>query len=147
MVPAVYLASRSSAFAGSDPLGGQGAVTLRGVAGGKDQVSLPLFASYESAYFLYFVSWEFLFRGWMLNGLLGRFGRAGAVLIPTVPFVLMHLGKPELEAFGSILAGIALGVMALRTRSFWYGALVHGVIAVWMDVLASWTSLFPTTTP
>jgi membrane protease YdiL (CAAX protease family) len=49
----------------------------------------------------------------------------------------MHLGKAELEALGSIAAGIALGVLALRTRSFWYGVLIHGVVAVWMDWLSS----------
>ncbi|MFZ5469485.1 MAG: CPBP family intramembrane glutamic endopeptidase [Myxococcota bacterium] len=135
MLPAAYLASQSKAFAGTYPLAGQGAFTLR--VGGKDVVSGWLFLVYEAAYVAYFVGWEFLFRGWMLNGLLPRFGRAGAILIQTAPFAVMHLGKPELEALGSILAGVALGVLALRTRSFWYGAFLHGAVAVWMDLLAS----------
>lgn len=139
MLPAVYVASRFQTFSGHYPLAGQGAFTLK--VPGKDQVSLGLFLLYELAYFLYFVGWEFLFRGWMLNGLLPRFGRGGAILFQTAPFVVMHLGKPELEALGSIIAGIALGVLALRTRSFWYGALLHGLIAVWMDVLAAWPYL------
>jgi hypothetical protein len=32
---------------------------------------------------------------------------------------------------------VALGVLALRTRSFWYGAVIHGTIAVWMDWLSA----------
>ncbi|MBI3182064.1 MAG: CPBP family intramembrane metalloprotease [Myxococcales bacterium] len=142
MLPAAYVASRSQAFAGHYPLAGQAAFTLQ-LGGGKPALSLGLFLIYEAAYLSYFVGWEFLFRGWMLNGLLPRFGKAGAVLIQASPFAVMHLGKPELEALGSVLAGVALGVLALRTRSFWYGALLHGVVAVWMDVLESWAYLFP----
>ena len=137
MLPAVWFAAKAQPFSGTYPLAGPAAYTLR--VDGKDQVSRALFLVYEGAYLAYFVGWEFLFRGWMLNGLLPRFGRAGAILIQTAPFAVMHLGKPELEALGSVLAGVALGVLALRTRSFWYGALLHGVVAVWMDVLASWT--------
>ena len=40
------------------------------------------------------------------------------------------------ESFGSIAAGLALGVLALRTGSFWYGAGLHATIAVFMDLLA-----------
>jgi hypothetical protein len=46
-------------------------------------------------------------------------------------------GKAELEALGSIIAGIALGMLSLRTRSFYYGALIHGVVALWMDWLSA----------
>lgn len=140
MLPAVYVASKTPTFAGHYPLAGQSAFKLK-VEGGGDRLSLRLFLLYEAAYFLYFVGWEFLFRGWMLNGLLPKLGKGGAILLQTAPFALMHLGKPELEALGSIIAGIALGVLALRTRSFWYGAILHGAIAVWMDLLASWTYL------
>jgi membrane protease YdiL (CAAX protease family) len=99
-------------------------------------ISWTLFLIYELGYFAYFVGWEFFFRGWMLNGLLPTFGRAGALLIPVAPFAVMHLGKAEVEALGSIVAGLALGLLALRTRSFWYGAAVHGIVAVFMDCLA-----------
>jgi membrane protease YdiL (CAAX protease family) len=135
MLPAVLVASRMDAFKGMYPLAGNGAFMLN--EAGKSTPSVKLFLVYELGYFLYFVGWEFLFRGWMLNGLLPTFGRAGAILVQVAPFVIMHLGKAELEALGSIVAGVALGVLALRTRSFWYGALIHGVIAVFMDVLSA----------
>ena len=136
MLPAVYVASKMSAFAGQYPLAGKGAYMLR-PEGGPERASWGLFVTYEAAYFGYFIAWEFLFRGYMLNGLLPRFGRAGAILIQVAPFAIMHLGKAELEALGSIAAGIALGILALRTRSFWYGVLIHGVVAVWMDWLSA----------
>jgi uncharacterized protein len=140
MLPATYIASRSPTFATHYPLAGQGAFTLR-YPGPREVISLRLFALYEAGYILYFVGWEFLFRGWLTNAVLPRFGRAGAVLIPTAPFAIMHLGKPELEALGSIAAGIALGILALRTRSIWYGVLVHAAVAVFMDLLAAWPYL------
>jgi membrane protease YdiL (CAAX protease family) len=50
---------------------------------------------------------------------------------------VMHLGKAEPEALGSVLAGVALGLLAWRTRSFWYGAGLHAIVAIAMDVLSA----------
>lgn len=133
MLPLTWVASKSSFFAGQYPLAGAAAYTLKLP---QEHVSLSLFLAYEAGYCFYFISWEFLFRGWMLHGLVPHFGEAGSVLIQMLPFALMHLGKPEPEAFGSILAGLALGVLALRTKSIWYGVLVHAAVAVWMDFLS-----------
>ena len=93
--------------------------------------------TYEAAYFAYFIAWEFLFRGWMVHGVVPKWGRGPAILAQMAPFAVMHLGKAELEALGSIIAGLALGILALRTRSFWYGAMIHGVVAVFMDWLSA----------
>jgi membrane protease YdiL (CAAX protease family) len=139
MLPAAFVASKLDAFKGIYPLAGNASFTLN--VEGKNVTSIKLFLFYELCYFLYFVGWEFLFRGWMLNGLLPKLGRVGAVLCQMAPFAIMHLGKAELEALGSIIAGIALGILALRTRSFWYGALLHGTVAVFMDVISAWQSL------
>jgi membrane protease YdiL (CAAX protease family) len=136
MLPLTVWASTLDAFRGMYPLAGNGAFTLN-LGGGRTEPSVALFLAYELGYFTYFVAWEFLFRGWMLNGLLPYWGRGAAILAQMVPFAIMHLGKAELEALGSIVAGLALGVLSLRTRSFWYGALIHGVIAVLMDVLSA----------
>lgn len=136
MLPTVYVVWRLGLFKGMYPLAGKAAYELS-TPDKKTHVSLGLFAIYELGYVSYFVAWEFFFRGWMLNGLLPYFGRAGAVLFQVTPFVVMHFGKAEIEVFGSIVAGVALGILALRTRSFWYGAVVHAVVAVWMDVLSA----------
>ncbi len=139
MLPITWVVSHFAAFKGMYPLAGNSAFML--TVDGKTSASWGLFLAYELGYFLYFVGWEFLFRGWLVNGLLPHFGRVGAILIQVAPFAVMHLGKAEIEALGSIVAGIALGILALRTRSFWYGALVHGTIAVFMDFLSAWPSL------
>lgn len=93
------------------------------------------FLLFEASYGLYFVGWEFFFRGFMgffLFRVMGWYG----VLVATVPFAVMHVGKPEPEALGSVVAGIALGIFAIKERSFLYGALLHALVAWTMDILA-----------
>lgn len=101
------------------------------IAGSRWQLFIP----YELAYGVYMFSWEFFFRGFMLFGLERKFGNA-SILIQTIPFAVMHYNKPFPEAIGSIFAGVLLGVIALETRSFIYGAAIHWFVAVTMDVLA-----------
>lgn len=123
-LPVVFLASRLPAFAGHYPL--CGAV----------RSSAAAFVAYEVAFALYFIGWEYLFRGYLLFSLERSIGKM-AVFAQTMPFVVIHYGKPELEVFGSIVAGLALGLLALRTRSFWYGALLHVGVALSLDLFVT----------
>ena len=97
--------------------------------------SWQVFILYEISYGIYMFSWEYFFRGFMLFGLEKRFGK-DSILIQTIPFAVMHYGKPFPEAMGSIPAGLLLGVLALETRSFIYGAAIHWFVALSMDVVA-----------
>jgi uncharacterized protein len=95
------------------------------------------FVVYQVMYAIYFIGWEFVFRGFILFGLRPALGYY-AVFIQMIPFAIMHFGKPQLETLSAVLAGILLGYLALRTRSFWYGWLLHSLVAISMDVLAVW---------
>jgi membrane protease YdiL (CAAX protease family) len=58
------------------------------------------------------------------------------VFIQTIPFAILHFGKAQLETLAAVFAGILLGYLALRTRSFWYGWLLHVLVAFSNDVFA-----------
>ena len=98
--------------------------------------SWQAFLPYQLAYGIYMFSWEFFFRGFMLFGLERKFGNY-TLLIQTIPFAVMHYSKPLPEAVGSVIAGILLGILALETRSFLYGAAIHWLVAMTMDVVAA----------
>lgn len=78
---------------------------------------------------VYFLGWEFLFRGFMLFGLKDKF-REGSILIQMIPFVLLHIGKPEIETISTILSGIVWGYICYRGKSFWPAYIMHLVINI-----------------
>ena len=82
----------------------------------------------------YFIAWEYFWRGFMTFSLEKTFG-PWVIWILMLPFVVHHFEKPDLEALSSILGGLALGWLALRTRSFWYGAFIHAATDLTLDVL------------
>jgi membrane protease YdiL (CAAX protease family) len=79
---------------------------------------------------LFMFAWEFLFRGYMLFGLEKSIGKS-AVFVQTIPFVLLHFGKPFLETLACIPGGFIFGYVAYRTRSFLPCFVIHfGIYAM-----------------
>ena len=97
--------------------------------------SLGHFFAWQLLYAVQFLALEFFFRGYMLKGLQHKFGY-GAIFVMVVPYCMIHYPKPLPETLGAILAGIALGTLAMRTRSIWGGVLIHVGVAFTMDWLA-----------
>jgi len=91
---------------------------------------------YEAGMLLYMIAWEFIWRGFMLFGLEKKFGYY-SVFIQMIPFVILHNGKPFLETFGAIFGGIALGILALRTRSIYYCIIVHIGVMYSIDFIST----------
>ena len=48
---------------------------------------------------------------------------------------MIHFGKPGIETFGSFPVGLALGYLAARSGSIWYGVLLHWTIALMLSGL------------
>jgi membrane protease YdiL (CAAX protease family) len=96
--------------------------------------SVAHFLLYEAAYGIQFFSLEAFFRGFLIFALFKKFGYY-AVVIMTVPYCMIHFAKPVPETFGAIVAGLALGYLAIQSKSWLPGALLHWGIGVTMDVL------------
>jgi hypothetical protein len=92
---------------------------------------------YEFGYVLQFVGLEAFFRGFLTFGLLRRFGML-SIVVMTVPYTMIHFGKPMQEATVAIFAGLVLGYLAIRSRSFVPGVFLHVGVALTMDLLVLW---------
>lgn len=110
------------------------------------------FVIYECVYFLFFITIEFAFRGYLLFGLYSirceqsaprgqalplRFGLY-AVLIQMLIYTTWHYGKPVPEVVGTVIWGICASAIVLRIRSLWPVIFAHWLYNVLLDLLL-WT--------
>lgn len=91
--------------------------------------------AWETMYFAQFFALELFFRGIWLGAMRRSLG-SGAIFAMSVPYAMIHYGKPYLEAQGAIIAGIVLGSLSMKTKSVYLGFLVHITVALSMDLLA-----------
>ena len=112
------------------------------------------FALYELTYLPFFITIEFVFRGYLLFGLAGvrdvevsdtGGGAQGplyfdryALLIQMLSYTAWHLGKPIPELWGTPVWGLAAGATAWAARSIWPIVLAHWLLNVFLD----WVSLY-----
>ena len=92
---------------------------------------------WEAIYLPGFFALEIFFRGWWLVALRKSLG-AAAIFSMTVPYCMIHFGKPYLETMGTVMGAIALGSLSMKTKSVYQGTLLHIVLALSMDLLALW---------
>lgn len=123
VLPATYIVSSSPEFGNYYPFYKQ------------SSRSWTDFLIWEGMYFAQFFGLEIFFRGFWLSGLRKSLG-SGAIFAMVVPYCMIHYGKPYLETCGAVVAGVALGSVAMRTRSIYSGFLVHVTVALSMDILA-----------
>jgi uncharacterized protein len=126
MLPIVFFASTTHAFQERYPLFQPSKGNL-----------MPLFLWWQLAYFLQFVAVEFFFRGFILHGIKNRFGFY-SIFIMTIPYCMVHFGKPFGETIAAVFAGIILGTLSLKSRSIILGIIIHYSVAISMDVFALW---------
>jgi hypothetical protein len=97
----------------------------------------PYLLGWWAVYAIQFIGVEVFFRGFLVLGLAPRMGIM-AVYVSVIPYVMIHFDKPMLETLGAIAAAIALGHLALKYQSIWWGAALHIAIAISFDLLALW---------
>ena len=123
VVPFVFFASRTHAFQTTYPFYKMAARSWRDLL------------AWELMYASSFVALELFYRGFIL-GMLRRSLGPYAIFVMIVPYCMIHFGKPVAESTGAIFAGIALGTLAMATRSIWGGVIIHISIAWTMDLLS-----------
>lgn len=95
------------------------------------------FAVYEMLFLMYWVGWEYLWRGFVLFGTAHTLGYH-AIFVQALPFAILHLDKPLPEAVLSLIGGVALGAVVWRCRSFWIAVPIH---AAQMMILDFWCTM------
>lgn len=102
------------------------------------QAGEPVFPDlliWELAYFIQFFALEFFFRGFMVHGTKQKFGYY-SVVVMTIPYCMIHFGKPMPETLAAIVAGLVLGTLSLKSRSIWLGVAIHYSVAITMDLFS-----------
>lgn len=131
----------------------------------KDQYGCaPLIAHHILHFFLYYLPWEFFFRGVLVFPFLyavinGKNTNAknrsapendagspatggaefplllGIACLQTIPSTLLHFGHPLNETLSAIPFGLVAGYLVLRTRSVLPGLVIHGLIGISLDTM------------
>ncbi len=97
--------------------------------------SAGMFLLHACTYAVFYLGFEFHFRGYVQFGLRESVGQTNAILIGVLMTVLIHLGKPiPSEAFGALFAGLLWGVLDFRAKSLLPGLLQHFFLGLTLDL-------------
>lgn len=95
--------------------------------------SAGAFAAHAFWYLLFYLGWEFHFRGFLQFGLRDSMGATNALLVQVMASSIVHFGRPDVETFAAILGGILWGWIAYRTRSIVAGLGQHALLGLSLD--------------
>ena len=118
----VYLGSGDAGLQGTYPW-----------AGAWPGVSPWHFTAWAALYALYYISFEFFYRGFLLFTLEDAWGLSAAVWTQVLLSTLIHVGKPLTETLAAFPAGFLFAFLALRTRSLVWPILLHLTIGLVTD--------------
>lgn len=96
--------------------------------------NIALIVLLELSYLLYYIGWEFLYRGFALFGLRRSWGLPAAMFFQALVSGLMHLHKPMPELLASFPAAILFGLAALHCRSLRPVILCHWLLGASLDL-------------
>jgi membrane protease YdiL (CAAX protease family) len=96
--------------------------------------SLKSFIAFETAYLLlYYVAWEFLYRGILFFPLIPAIGLIPALSIQTIISTLHHVGHPQSEILAALAGGFVFGLVAYFSGSFIYTIVLHALTGISTD--------------
>jgi membrane protease YdiL (CAAX protease family) len=94
--------------------------------------------AWSGLYALYYLAYEFFYRGFLLRGLEPYWGLEAAIWVQTLASTLLHLGKPVAETLGAIPMGLIFALVAVRGRSLLWPFLLHLAIGLLTDIFSLW---------
>jgi membrane protease YdiL (CAAX protease family) len=83
---------------------------------------------------------EFLLRGFLMFALWRRIGPLALVIVQ-VPFILTHIGKPDLELWSTFVGGTIFAWLDWRTGSILWSALGHVYVLTLMVIAVGGATL------
>ena len=93
------------------------------------------FVFYEICYLvLYYLPWEFLYRGVLFFPLIPAIGLVPALAVQTLISTLYHFGHPDSEILAALGAGFIFGLIAYATGSFFYTVFIHALVGIGNDM-------------
>jgi membrane protease YdiL (CAAX protease family) len=107
-----------------------GLPSFRGYYGGGDPVPLGTALANN---LVELIPAEFLFRGFLMFALWRRIGPLALVVVQ-VPFILTHIGKPDVELWSTFIGGAVFAWLDWRTGSILWSALGHVYVLTLMLV-------------
>lgn len=84
--------------------------------------------------FVYFLSEEFLFRGFLLFSLWEKLGQRGFWMMNII-FSLLHAEKASGEVFISFFIGVVFSYISIKTQSIWPAVILHFSMAIMLNFL------------
>lgn len=93
-----------------------------------------------TSWIAYLLSYEFLFRGFLLFSSVSILGLWPAIILNTAIYSLVHLPKGFKETIGAIPLGILLCYLTTKTGSIWIAVVTHIIMAIsneWFSLRAN----------
>jgi membrane protease YdiL (CAAX protease family) len=92
-----------------------------------------MFAAHVASLALFYLGWEFHFRGFLQQGLSASVGPAASLWIQVLASCLLHFDRPNAELWASIPAGVLWGVQVRYTGAIWTGFAQHFLLGAALD--------------
>ena len=96
--------------------------------------SIVRYLAFMPSYLIYYIAFEYHYRGFLLPVLRERFGSTPALLLQSIPPTLLHIGLCPSELMGSFPGQLALGWIALRGGSYWPAVILHAITGITLDI-------------
>lgn len=95
--------------------------------------------TYFISYFLYYIGWEYLFRGVLFFNLKNLTNALTAILVTTLVSSLIHtsiagFGKPMIETLSAIPAGFIFGYLTYKTDNIYSSLYCHTLTGFFTDL-------------